>query len=456
VKKLLCIYADKTVDSQEKLDALTKSRIYGELLKNQSVKIVVVYGNSHEFKVEGDNIYLPCQDRYDALSIKTYQMISHCYDNFEFDVLFKVDVSLIGYVENSKAGYRKEVRQHFYDVNRVLSLVKDDTWIRARKDYGGALLQGRGNPLGHHEWAKAKKIENYNYHSEFGESNSPNIYSGKFYFVSRKFAEYIKNFGENLALRHFKNLGGAEDIMIARLYSQFIHTTDWITSSRVYLNDHNRFLDFRDGSYDKTPNKSLYIASDEKRYIWFVVPKAASRSLFKILGREPTSEKHSRKRTETREHDQRFFNNPSNKQCRDDYFKFTFVRDPVSRLYSTYLDKVNHCTGTEWELPFYAKFYGKSFEYFVDYIYNMRNQKHLERHIRPQVQLINNLESLDFVGKLESFDKDVVKLTNIMGIPHTPQPHENKSHGDAQPPNKNTIRKIKEIYHADFQSLGYD
>lgn len=458
MKKLVCVYCNDSANTEGQLFELNQNKIFKNLLETENIKIIYVYGDSDRFKIIDNKIFLPCKDSYDELSVKTYSMISQCIDNFDFDVLFKLDASLIGYINNTKAGYRKEVRNHFYDVDRVLSLIKNDTWIRARKDYGGALLQGKGSPEGHRLWAKEKKIKNYDYIREFGNSPSPNIYSGKFYFVSRNFAKYIKTNGKNLALRHRNFLGGAEDLLIGRLYGHFIGESDWITKNVVHQNDHEKFTDFRDNFYDKNKfGKSLFIANDVEKYTWFVVPKAASRSLFKFLGLQTSTNKHINKPNETKEQDLKFFSNPTNKPCRDDYFKFTFVRNPLERIISTYQDKVNHCTGTEWELPFYAKFYGKSFEYFVDFLYQIRNERNLERHIRPQTQLVNNLKYLDFVGKVENFSSDIMYLSKILGINVKNIPNENKSNKyENFYINNSTLKKIKEIYSSDFTEFGYD
>ena len=52
-------------------------------------------------------------------------------------------------------------------MNRVFNLILDDTFLRNFKDYGGALLQGKGKRDGHYEWAKQMNIQNYDYDSVF-------------------------------------------------------------------------------------------------------------------------------------------------------------------------------------------------------------------------------------------------------------------------------------------------
>ena len=454
MKKLICIYTDKSEASRTKLDIFKKHEKYISLVKDDSIKVLTVYGNSTHFKIVGNDLFLPCEDKYNELSVKTYEMISRCCENFTFDVLFKIDVSLIGYIDNSKAGFRKEVRQHFYDIDRIFSLVQNDNWIRARKDYGGALLQGRGKPAGHLQWAKDQGINKFDYHLEFGQSESPNIYSGKFYFVSRNLAEYIKDNGKHLALRHKYNLGGVEDILIARLYSQFIKNNNWLTHSLVYKSDHEKFTDFRDGVYDKQPFvKSLFITNDKEKYVWFVVPKAASRSIYELLSLESPLHKHCN--SGIIESDQVFLNSPIKNPNRMDYFKFSFVRNPIDRLQSTYADKVIHCKGTEWELPFYRKFFDKSFDYFVDYIHEIKDEKKLERHIRPQIQLLNNLKYIDFIGKIENIDSDIKRLSNILNLNISDFPMLNKSNVAKKNLKSCVRKKIEDIYSEDFNKLNY-
>ncbi len=98
----------------------------------------------------------------------------------------------------------------------------------------------------------------------------------------------------------------------------------------------------------------------------------------------------------------------------DNYFKFSFVRHPETRLLSFY------------------KFYGYDHYMALDrFIEKELNQLMKRRHwfLRPQVDFIyKNGESLvDFLGKFENFQSDFEKVKEKLGRLDLHLPHVNKS-----------------------------
>ena len=244
------------------------------------------------------------------------------------------------------------------------------------------------------------------------------------------------------------------------MYSMFICKKKWIYSNYTFVNDHNKFKNIRDKTGELCKRaKSLYVVNDQRRYVFFCVPKVGSRSIFEVLGLKSPSNHHINLPGEIREEEAYYSNFPNNKPKRLDYFKFGFVRNPFDRLVSTYKDKVLKCNNTEWELPYYKKFHGKNFKYFVDYIYANYDIKNMERHLRTQISLLNNLSDIDFIGKYENFDSDVRFVMEKLSLVKKTIPHLNssspysliyKSYYD-----NTTIRKVEQIYWEDLQFFEY-
>lgn len=107
------------------------------------------------------------------------------------------------------------------------------------------------------------------------------------------------------------------------------------------------------------------------------------------------------------------------------YFKFTFVRHPLRRLVSSYLDKIVNareiahpliaagqlaqgCSqaslGSWWRAPRIDAERSLSFREFVG-AFAAADQEALEIHFRPQHRLLRGLE-FDFIGKIENLPRD--------------------------------------------------
>ncbi|MEQ8554259.1 MAG: sulfotransferase family 2 domain-containing protein [Cyclobacteriaceae bacterium] len=111
-----------------------------------------------------------------------------------------------------------------------------------------------------------------------------------------------------------------------------------------------------------------------------------------------------------------------------EYFKFSFVRNPVERLYSCYKSKFqNDIVKYSRKTPYFDNYlYGylknvKSFEEFVDKVIRI-SDKYADRHFKSQTsQLVESKNfELDFVGKIETIDQDlnVLKDYGIIDLPH--------------------------------------
>ena len=101
------------------------------------------------------------------------------------------------------------------------------------------------------------------------------------------------------------------------------------------------------------------------------------------------------------------------------YFKFSFVRNPWSRLLSAYnflIDGGLHESDQKWAEQNIMKF--KNFE---DFVLNWVNPKNVQLgiHFIPQYQFIIDIygkQSVDYIGKQESLNEDFKKICSILEI----------------------------------------
>ena len=139
---------------------------------------------------------------------------------------------------------------------------------------------------------------------------------------------------------------------------------------------------------------------------------------------------------------------------------FTFVRNPLNRLYSCYVNKITDrkIGGGENELGYWGITLDTSFEDFVRIIADTPDDA-ANRHFRSQSWFVTNGNEVlvDFIGKLESLSEDWKTLQERYGFPSLP--HLNKS-----TPSKTHIRDryTKETYsmalsryEKDIELLGY-
>ena len=168
--------------------------------------------------------------------------------------------------------------------------------------------------------------------------------------------------------------------------------------------------------------------SDAQRYVWFRVAKCATRSTLFYL------EEHTEPNTNGY--------NVTYQETWDNYFKFTIVRNPYSRLVSAWKNKFGH------------------FQDFGDFVHQMVATSDLTKddniHIRLQIRLVP-LDKLDFIGRVETFEQDFNHVLGNIGIPQQELPHKNKTKHKhyTEYYDDETRSVVAEKYAKDIEHFGY-
>lgn len=143
------------------------------------------------------------------------------------------------------------------------------------------------------------------------------------------------------------------------------------------------------------------------------------------------------------------------------YFLFAFVRNPLTRLYSCYRDKVVKAAeqGKEFSLGPWGVEPGMSFEDFVRHIAGIPDTRS-EQHFRSQHLLLRQGERwlVDYIGKFENLDEDWQQLAQRIGMDVQPQARRSSGAGsslDGLPLDRETAGLAVERYRQDIALLGY-
>ena len=155
----------------------------------------------------------------------------------------------------------------------------------------------------------------------------------------------------------------------------------------------------------------------------------------------------------------------------DNFFKFTFVRNPFSRILSTYLDKIvrngtpkihivrslNNSNNVDTQS--YV-----SFKEFIELLHKDKAILYRDRHWRPQSNnLMFPIMKYDFIGRFEDFDSDFQKVKkNIQQGDFVEKSIYNYSPHKTSATDKikdyycnDCIKLVLEIYKDDFDLFNY-
>jgi hypothetical protein len=145
------------------------------------------------------------------------------------------------------------------------------------------------------------------------------------------------------------------------------------------------------------------------------------------------------------------------------YFKFTFVRDPVTRLVSAYefLRRGGH---PAWPKDAaFSKEVLSAYRDFDDFVLNWLTPGRPSPmpHFRPQIEFLTlgNRLVMDFIGRFENLADDFEVVCRRLGIA-AQLIHANRTATEPLPiaaycTNDAVVRRVQDAYRRDFESLGY-
>ena len=196
---------------------------------------------------------------------------------------------------------------------------------------------------------------------------------------------------------------------------------------------------------DTVPSAQKYnlTISNLPKFIWFRNAKVGTRSIFTAFENSNVPF--------TAESPANCYYSPG---IYKDYFKFGFVRNPWDRFVSGWLNKVVKNNSLNFDETTHQEM--QIFENFVSYCSTL-DLGTCNRHFRHQHKLID-LNEIDFLGRMESFNRDLGDVFRILDLPLKKVPLKNKSEHSGNYHSfftKETKSKIFEMYKKDIQIFGY-
>lgn len=147
----------------------------------------------------------------------------------------------------------------------------------------------------------------------------------------------------------------------------------------------------------------------------------------------------------------------------NNYFKFTFVRNPFDRLVSAFIYLSQGGGGNYADREIFEKYlayYNKNFKRFcIDFLSEENVQKII--HLKPQVDFIYNDRSkplVDFIGKVENFTTDFNLVCQRIGFPtpsHLNQKRKSKRKDYSTYYSSKTRKIVEKIYKSDLEAFNY-
>lgn len=150
-----------------------------------------------------------------------------------------------------------------------------------------------------------------------------------------------------------------------------------------------------------------------------------------------------------------------------EYYKFSFVRNPVARIVSCYNDKIikqsSYFVSDLKKAAGYEDTTSMSME-FIEFLNIIKDQEivEMDQHWRPQnYNLLHDSVDYDFIGKLENFESDFNQIIDANDCPQIQTVHRNKYNSKDR---KLTVADltadelsiVHSLYGRDFELFDYD
>ena len=186
---------------------------------------------------------------------------------------------------------------------------------------------------------------------------------------------------------------------------------------------------------------SFVYVDEKQKLIYFNVPKCASSSLRDLFFNSDNS--YSMKNPE---------------QNLEQYFKFSFVRNPWHRMVSNW----KMFTTKQGRIKQLKAMTNKDMAHFMEFENFVRFAKENKNH-HWQPQFLYHPEDLDFIGKLETIDDDLNHIFDHLGKERTQVKHLNKTNTKADDSTSYTryytpslIDLVGNMYAEDVKRFGYE
>jgi hypothetical protein len=143
----------------------------------------------------------------------------------------------------------------------------------------------------------------------------------------------------------------------------------------------------------------------------------------------------------------------------DDYFKFSFVRHPVTRVMSClkFADHFGLSLSKRNRVGFdgYRRLFGDKVVVEFDHRFYRRDEIVQPQHCEGSVYGNILDEELDFIGKFENLAEDTEFIRDRLKIPRKELPHLERGRTSSLRPDKRVLAEIETLYARDFDSFGY-
>ena len=140
----------------------------------------------------------------------------------------------------------------------------------------------------------------------------------------------------------------------------------------------------------------------------------------------------------------------------EDYLAFAFVRDPLDRFVSAWRDKVVNANYYRFDDATHARM--QRIEEFARWTgeQDLAAVPGTDQHLTLQSRMID-LNRVDLVGRLETFDRDFAEVCERVGAPAVPTAPRNQSApGGRESAVSDELRdRIAAMYRRDYQIFGY-
>lgn len=146
-----------------------------------------------------------------------------------------------------------------------------------------------------------------------------------------------------------------------------------------------------------------------------------------------------------------------------DAFRFSFVRDPLTRFESAYRSKIEKRRPPRGQI---LEVLGRADEpasevTFEDFLRAVEQQEplHMDIHWRPQhLNLMHPVFTFDMLGRLERFDQDIQEIRRQLALPSVPARSRNVRRSD-QPSEyegrPDLVERVRALYARDLELYGY-